>query len=81
MFIGSISACNTFKKIPDAVEIVVPVPTPVLVPKAVRPILAISELTEAQMRNDGEVVKAYIASLHQMIDYADLLEKIIETVE
>ena len=64
----------------QVVPVYTPVPTVIKLPVLERPQLAIHTLTDEQQQQDGEVVKAVIASMIQLINYAQSLEKIIESV-
>lgn len=47
-------------------------------PPYVRPVLAITQLTDAQKDDQGELTKAYAISLKQTMQYACKLEKIVD---
>lgn len=52
--------------------IVVPPP-----PTLVRPPLATLELTEDEKKIDGEIAKAYVITVEQLLNYTAILEKIV----
>jgi hypothetical protein len=47
-------------------------------PPYVRPVLAITQLTDAQKDDQGELTKAYAISLKQTMQYACKLERIVD---
>jgi len=47
-------------------------------PSYARPVLAITQLTDAQKDDQGELTKAYAISLKQTMQYACKLEKIVD---
>jgi hypothetical protein len=57
-------------------------PTPVIVtpepPVLLRPGLEVNNLTTSQKESDGEIAKAYVISVDQLIEYSSILEEIIE---
>jgi hypothetical protein len=56
--------------------IVVPPP-----PTLVRPSLATLELTEDEKKIDGEIAKAYVITVEQLLNYVSILEKIVARYE
>ncbi len=72
-----LSACANKEVKTEYVEKPVPyivVPTP---PTLVRPSLATADLTEEEKKVDGEVAKAYVITVEQLLNYSTILEKII----
>ncbi len=65
----------------ELVPVYTPVPTPVSIPHYERPQLTINRLTEAQKTEDGEIAKAYVATLLELIHYAQSLESILQNVK
>ena len=65
----------------EVIEVYVPVYRELVIPKASRPILMIDLLTEQEKQNDGEISKAYVGTVYQLLDYIQDLESILLYVE
>lgn len=73
-----IGGCNSFIPKQQTIEVLIPVPTPIIAPVIPRPNLTIHQLTDET--SEGEIAKAYVTSLMQIIQYAESLEAIIKSV-